>query len=163
MKCKRFEKMIIASVDGRLDERSKALLEEHLRTCPACRSLAAQYESLAGILRSSNLEEEPPARFWESLRPRLREEEKVAPFIFFDRLGLRAIPAFLAVAVVAASLFLLSPAKSELTNSEKLLLGNDNPITEARIIFEEQKPESRNMMLIFANLEGIQSSRRPRP
>ncbi len=161
MKCGRFEDLIISSIDGRLDLRSERLLEEHLGSCPVCRGLAARYRAMAVVLHDSRLEEEPPAWFVERLRPRLREEAKAAPVVFFEKLCLKAIPVFLAVAFFLAGLFILSPGAKELTNSEKLLLGHETQITEARNIWDEQKPGSRSMLLVFTGLEEFQSNGRP--
>lgn len=158
MKCGRYEDLIMAALDGKLDERSKARLEEHLGSCPACRRLAGEYAEMSGLLRASALNEEVPDGFMARLAPRLREEERVAPFFFLEKLGLKAIPAFLAIAAFAAGLFLFSPASTELSNSEKLLLRNENPINEVKNLLDEQKPENRNMMLIFADLERYQFS-----
>lgn len=161
MKCGHFEDLIILSLDGRLDARSERLLEEHLGSCPTCRGLAARYRAMTVVLHESRLEEEPPAWFVERLRPRLREESKAVPVVFFEKLCLRAIPVFLALAFFLAGLFILSPGAREMTNSEKLLLGHETQITEARNLWDEQRPGSRSMMLVFTGLEEFQSNGRP--
>jgi len=162
MKCKSIETWILRSLDGRLDERSRALLGKHLESCPACRRLEAEYRSIAGALRDER-QAAPLPGFWERLSPRLREERKVAPLILWERWCLRAIPVFLTLVVFAAALFVLTPQATEMTPSEALLLQNTSPLTETRALFEEQRPEARNMMLIFASADDNFGSRRQRP
>ena len=105
----------------------------------------------------------PLPRFWERLQPRLREEREAAPFLFWERWNLRAIPAFLAIVAVAGAALIFTPQAGELTASEALLLENTNPISVAEQLFGEEKPEERNMMLIFASLEEKTPVRRQLP
>ena len=162
MNCKTAEKRILRSLDGRLDERSAGLLREHLEACSSCRKAEAEYRSMLALLRDGK-DAAPLPRFWERLQPRLREEREIAPLLFWERWNLRAIPAFLAIVVVAGAALLFTPRASELTASEALLLENRSPLTETQAIFDADKPETRNMMLIFASLEEKTPSRRPTP
>lgn len=160
MKCKTAEKWILRSLDGRLEERSEKLLADHLRGCPSCRKTQAEYRSMLSLLHNGK-EKSPLPLFWERLEPRLREEERIVPLIVWEKWCLRAIPVFLALAVLAAGLFVSSPQqKAAMTQSEVLLLENVNPLTETRSIVEEQHPEQRNMMLIFASLDEKPGARR---
>lgn len=163
MGCKKAEKWILRSLDGRLDERSAGLLAEHLEGCPSCRKAEAEYRSMLSLLRNGK-DSAPLPRFWERLEPRLREETELAPFLFWERWNLRAIPIFLAlVAVAGAALFLTPQASGGLTASEALLLENANPIPVAQQLFDVEKPDDRNMMLIFASLEERATGRRQMP
>ena len=162
MKCKSIETMILRSLDGRLDERSGAILSAHLESCPACRRLDAEYRSILGVLREGP-QAAPLPGFWDRLSPRLREERKVAPLILWERWCLRAIPVFMTLVVFAAALFVMTPQAAEMTPSEALLLQNTNPLAESRALFEEQRPEARNMMLIFASSEDNSGIRRQWP
>jgi anti-sigma factor RsiW len=152
MRCKTAEKWISRSLDGRLVERSRGLLEAHLEACPSCRKAAAEYRSMAALLRPGQ-EEVPLPRFWERLEPRLKEEQKVVPFVLWERWALHAIPVFVALVALAAGLFLFTPQSSETSQSEALLIENTNPFSETRGLFEEKRPEARSMMLIFASLD----------
>jgi len=152
MKCKTAEKWILRSLDGRLDERSRNLLADHLKGCSACRNAQAEYRSMLSLLREEK-ERTPLPRFWERLEPRLREEERVVPLVVWERWCLRALPVFVALAMLAVGLFISAPQKAAMTQSEVLLLENVNPLTETRSILEEQRPERRNMMLIFTSLD----------
>jgi predicted anti-sigma-YlaC factor YlaD len=152
MKCKTVETWVLRSLDGRLDERSQGLLAEHLKDCPSCRKLNAHYRSMLRLLREGH-EPAPLPGFWARLEPRLREERKVVPLILWERWCLRAIPVFLVLAVLTATMLVVTPQAREMSQSEALLLENANPISETRALFEEQRPEARNMMLIFASLE----------
>ncbi len=159
MKCKTVETWILRSLDGRLDERSQGLLAEHVKDCPSCRKLDADYRSMMGLLREGK-ETAPLPGFWARLEPRLREERKAVPLILWERWCLRAIPVFLILAVLTATLLVVTPQAKEMSQSEALLLENANPISETRALFEEQRPEARNMMLIFASLDAKPAVRR---
>jgi len=159
MRCKAAEKLISLALDGRLDERSRGLLDEHLKACPSCRKAEAEYRLLQALLRPGK-EETPLPRFWERLEPRLREEQKVMPLVLWERLALHAIPAFVGLVALAAGLLFLTPQNREMSQSESLLIENANPFSETRGLFEEKRPEARSMMLIFASLDEKPAARR---
>lgn len=162
MRCKKAEQWISRSLDGRLDGREKGLLEEHLAACPSCRKAEAEYRSMTALLRNGK-ECDPAPRFWERLEPRLREEREIVPLLVYERFALRAVPVFLALVALAAGLLFFTPISEEMTRSEVLLLENINPLAETRALFEEEKPENRNMMLIFASAEDTAPVRRRMP
>jgi len=162
MKCKTAEKWILWSLDGRLDERRKSLLDDHLRTCPACRRLDVEYRAMMALLHESNGEAALP-RFWGRLEPRLKEERKLVPLVLWERWALHAIPVFVALVVLAAALFIFTPQTREVSQSETLLIENTNPFTETKNLFEQRPPERRSMMLIFASLDEKPSARRRIP
>lgn len=162
MNCKKAEKWLLRSLDGRLDGRAEALLSEHLEACPACRKARAEYRSMLALLRQAP-DAAPLPLFWERLEPRLREETELAPLLFWERWSLRAIPVFLALVFAAGAALFFTPQAGELTSSEALLLENRSPLTETQAIFDAEKPETRNMMLIFASLEEKTPGRRPIP
>jgi anti-sigma factor RsiW len=162
MKCKMAEKWILRSLDGRLDERSRGGLEEHLGICPTCRKAAAEYRSMMALLREGR-EEAPLPRFWERLEPRLREEQKIVPLVLWERWALHAIPVFVALVVLAAGLFIFTPQTREVSQSEALLIENTNPFSETRSLFEQKRPEDKSMMLIFASLDEKPPVRRQFP
>lgn len=162
MNCKKTEKQILRSLDGRLDGRSAGLLRKHLEACPACRKAEAEYRSMLALLRDGK-DAAPLPRFWERLEPRLREEREIAPFLFWERWNLRAIPAFLAIVAVAGAALIFTPRASELTASEALLLDNANPLSVAAQLFDEERSEERSMMLLFASLDDKTPVRRPTP
>jgi len=162
VRCKTAEKWISLALDGRLDGKSRALLDEHLRECPACREAEAGYRSTLALLRTGK-EESPLPRFWERLEPRLREEQKLVPLVLWERLALHAIPAFAALVVLAAGLLFLTPQAQEMTQSETLLMENANPFSETKGLFEEKRPEAQSMMLMFASLDDKPAARRQLP
>ncbi len=162
MKCKRAEMLILRSLDGRLDERAAGDLETHLRTCASCRKAEAEYRSMMSLLRAGK-EEAPMPRFWERLEPRLREEQKIVPLVLWERWALHAVPVFVAIVVLAAGLFVFTPQSREFSQSETLLMGNTNPFSETRPLFEAKRPEDKSMMLIFASLEDKSPARSQRP
>ncbi len=162
MRCKKAERMMSLALDGRLDARSAGLLEDHLAVCPSCRRAKAEYGAVSALLRNGK-ESDPGPAFWRRLEPRLREEREIAPLLVTERLCLRAVPVFLVLAAIAAGLLFLTPLSDELTRSEALLLQNANPHAETRTLFEEEKPENRNMMLIFASADELAPARRRLP
>lgn len=162
MRCKTAEKWISLALDGRLDGRSRALLDQHLRACPACRKAESGYRSTLALLRTRT-EESPLPRFWERLEPRLKEEQKLVPLVLWEKLALHAIPAFVALVALAAGLLFLTPQTREMTQSEALLMQNANPFSETRGLFEEKRPEARSMMLMFASLDDKPAARRQLP
>ncbi len=163
MECRRAEKWILYDLDGRLDESRRPSLEVHLERCPACRKVRREYELMLGFLKNGK-DEEPLPAFWERLRPGLREEKKVLPLLVMERWCFRAVPVFLVAVFLVTGLALMTPAGDDtLTRSEILLLENENPLGESRTILEAEKPETSNMMLIFASLEERKVPRSPRP
>lgn len=163
MNCKKAEKGILRSLDGRLDGRSEGVLREHLEACPACRKAEKEYRAMLALLRDGRSASAPLPRFWERLEPRLREEMELVPLLFWERWCLRAIPVFLAVVFVVAAALVFTPQAREMTQSEALLLENRDPLSETQAIFEADKADTRNMMLIFASLEEKMPMRRPTP
>ncbi len=162
MNCKKAESSLLRSLDGRLDGRAEAVLERHLEACPACSKAEKEYRFLLALLQDGR-DTAPLPRFWERLEPRLREETEIAPFLFWERWNLRAIPVFLAIVAVVGAVLFFTPQAGPLTASEALLLENRDPITETQAIFDADKAETRNMMLLFASLDDKTPVRRPTP
>jgi predicted anti-sigma-YlaC factor YlaD len=162
MNCKKAEKWLLRSLDGRLDGRAQGVLEKHLEVCPVCRKAKAEYQSLLALLHDGR-EAAPLPRFWERLEPRLREETELVPLLSWERWNLRAIPVFLALVALIGGFFLFTPQTSELSPAEALLLENANPLAVAQQIFDEEKSDTRNMMLIYASLEEKTPVRRQMP
>ncbi len=150
MRCRKAEKWLLRSVDGRLDAARGRELEAHLASCPACARAAAEYREMFGLLRRRT-SEGPLPRFWERLEPGLAEEKKAFPLVIWERWCVRAIPAFLGLAAVigAGLLILAPPVQAPLTQAE-LLFRDQDPVTEVGSIFEKGRGESRQMELLFA-------------
>jgi len=161
MRCKRAERWINRWVDERLDPARTAALEEHLAACSGCRRAAQEVRGLVALIRQDN-QVEPAPGFLARLQPRLREEQALVPFLVCERWCLRAVPVFLGLVLFVVGLVAMGPSETPtLTQSEALLLENRNPLTETARIFDAAKPEDRNMMLIFASLEGPAARRLP--
>jgi len=161
MNCKKAERWMLRSFDGLLKEEEKEKLASHLSRCLRCQGRERDYRGIFTVLKKVVLPEKKPF-FWERLQPRLREKEKDAPWSFWKELSIKAIPLSLALitCLILAMMFLSSRKQEELSQSEILLLRNMNPIQETRTLFEEEKLENRNMMLIFASMEEKTSVRR---
>jgi anti-sigma factor RsiW len=152
MNCKKAEKWLLMSLDGRLDGRAEAGLAKHLEACPACRKARAEYRSMLALLKDGR-DAVPLPRFWERLEPRLREETELVPLLFWERWNLRAIPVFLALVALIGGFLFFTPQARELSQSAALLLENRDPLSETQAIFEADKAETRTMMLMFASLD----------
>ncbi len=162
MNCRKAEKLMLRSIDGRLDERGRDRLAAHLAACPACRKVETEYRSMLGLLKAGR-EAEPLPRFWERLEPRLREEREIVPLLFWERWSLKAIPVFLALVLLLGGFLFFAPQARELSQSATLLLENRDPLSETQALFEADKPETRTMMLLFASLDETSPARRPTP
>ncbi len=162
MNCRKAEQWLLRSVDGRLDERAQDLLAKHLEACPACRKAEREYRIMFSVLKDGR-DTTPPARFWERLEPRLREETELVPLLFWERWNLRAIPVFLALVVLLGGVLLFAPKSGELSQSAALLLEDRDPLSETTALFNADKPETQTMMLMFASLDREPSVRRPIP
>jgi hypothetical protein len=113
-----------------------------------------------GLLQN-RASEEPLPRFWERLQPGLAEERSSFALVIWERWCLRAIPAFLGLAIVlGASLVLFAPpAETQLTQAE-LLFRDQNPVSEAGTLFAKGRGESRHMELLFAATDERELPRR---
>ena len=162
MNCRKAEKWLLRSVDGRLDGRAAALLAGHLGSCPSCRKADREYRRMFDLLRDGR-DAAPLPRFWERLEPRLREETELVPLLFWERWSLRAIPVFLALVALVGGFLFFAPGDVELSQSATLLLENRDPLSETRALFETDQAETRTMMLMFASLDDKSPLRRPTP
>jgi hypothetical protein len=163
MNCKRAEKFLLLSFDGRLGKKDRALLDDHLETCSLCREKEKDYRQIFSLLRIEA--PEPLPYFEQRLLAKLEEKEKSAPALFSKRWAVRAMAVSLAVAILfgVGVLFFRPQESLELSQTEILLLRNENPLAEAATILEQKKSEDRNMMLIFAASETKDLARRYRP
>jgi hypothetical protein len=163
MNCKRAEKFLLLSFDGRLGEKDRALLDDHLESCSLCREKEKDYRQILSLLRIKA--PEPLPHFEQRLLAKLEEQEKSSPALFSKQWAVRAMAVSLAVAILfgIGVLFFRPQESLELSQAEILLLRNENPLAEAATILEQKKPEDRNMMLIFAASETRDLARRYRP
>lgn len=163
MNCKRAEKFLLLSLDGRLGEKDRALLDDHLESCSLCREKEKDYRQIFSLLRIEA--PEPLPYFEQRLLAKLEEKEKSAPALFWQRWTVRAMAVSLALAILfgVGVLFFRPQESLELSQTEILLLRNENPLAEAATILEQKKSEDRNMMLIFAASETRDLARRYRP
>jgi len=162
MNCRKAEKEVLKSVDGRLDRRATELLGKHLEACPGCRKAGQDYRVMFSLLRDGRADAPLPG-FWERLEPRLREEREIVPLLFWERLSLRAIPVFLVLVALIGGVLFFSPQVRETSASAALLLDNQDPLSDMHALFDADKSESKSMMLMFASLDDKTPPRRPTP
>jgi anti-sigma factor RsiW len=160
MRCRTAERWMSRFVDGELPPSRRDALDGHLVACPRCRSRARDFARLKESLVRPGVPE-PLPYFYERLRIRIDEREKAAPSALWVRWSLRAIPVSLAlIGFFIGAIAFVSPAMdSQLSQPEALLLRNDNPLTETKSLFEEEKVENKGMMIIFASNERIPTRR----
>ncbi|HEK85540.1 MAG: anti-sigma factor family protein [Candidatus Saccharicenans sp.] len=161
MKCRKAEKLISKLVDGRLEEKSLARLQAHLEACPSCTHLLKDYQSMKQLLSESRMEPEPLANFTEWFRARLASEARPSVWAVAERWYAAAVPVFLIITtILVGALFLFQPSPKKYSQAEMLLFQNQSPLKETQAFFEEDKPESRQLKLLFAGLEGQEAIRR---
>ncbi|MGB9893050.1 MAG: anti-sigma factor family protein [Candidatus Saccharicenans sp.] len=156
MNCAKAEKLISKLLDGRLEGQASNRLEEHLKVCPSCAQLLADYKRLKEIMSQLREKEmEPLPYFDQRLKAKLRAEARPSIWAAAERWYAAAVPIFLVVAMVMVGLlFLFQPAEVQMSQSEMLLFQNQSPLKDTQTIFEEQKPESRQIKLLLAGLEN---------
>lgn len=164
MACRQVEKLLLRSFDGLLGEEEERKLDAHFKSCPSCMRMRKEYEIIFGSLRSPD-QEEPLPRFWERLEPRLDRKDRFLGWPSWELWSLKAVAISLVVIflVLGTMLMFLPRPQDELSQTEILLLRNINPIQDARVLFEEERPDRRNMMLIFSAMDENNRVRRYLP
>lgn len=162
MNCRQAEKLISRLVDGRLAAGPAARLEAHLKVCPSCARVLADYRQLKSMMSGLQVPEVEPLPYFEQrLLARLRAESKPSLWAVVERWYAAAVPVFLVVALVLVGiLFLAQPAEVQMSQSELLLFQEQSPLAETRAIFDAQKPEDRQLQLLFAGLDSQEIVRR---
>lgn len=88
MRCKKIEKLLSDSLDGKLPEKKKEILEEHIERCVSCRSYAKVIKRIHKETESLEMPEVTPS-YWEEFSSRLKTkvslfhpEEKQGKLLF---------------------------------------------------------------------------------
>lgn len=165
MTCRQAEKLLFRSMDGLLGEEERGGLEAHIKSCHSCERMRREYQIIFSSLRS-RAQMEPLPLFWERMEPRLAGKERfLLAWPSWQLWSLKAAALSLAVIflVLGTMLMFLPHPQDELSQTEILLLRNVNPIQDARVLFEEERPDRRNMMLIFSAMDESNRVRRYLP
>jgi hypothetical protein len=72
LRCEEFDELIYFFWDGRIDERKKAELEEHLSICNRCKEKLVLLESIEGKAKQVRIKE-PSQEYWDTFSNRVRE------------------------------------------------------------------------------------------
>jgi len=84
MTCKNIEIMLIENMFGKLSSQDGIRLEEHLRTCPACRRLARRSPDLSGRLGADDDIPLPDKEIaWQAILSRTARERSRIPSVFW--------------------------------------------------------------------------------
>jgi hypothetical protein len=79
MRCKKVEWLLSDYIDGTLDAPTRAILEEHLHSCQACKSSLRRLERTVRLVKDAPMPQ-PPEYYWSDFTPhlmeRLRREEE---------------------------------------------------------------------------------------
>ena len=164
MNCRKAEDLLVRRFDGPLGPDEADALSGHLAACPGCRRREEDYALILDAVRAF-----PPSAprpfFAERVAAKL-PAEAASPWAWpvLRRIGLKLVPAYLAVVIVlgAALAFLRPPAGAELSRAEILLRGED-PLNGTANILDETRAEDRNMMILFASLDRQSSLGRQLP
>jgi anti-sigma factor RsiW len=164
MDCNKAERFLLRSLDGRLDHENRAMLQAHLEKCPSCQEKDREYQMILRLIRPQTVPE-PLPYFQERLLAKLKEQDKTAPALIWVKWAHRAVAFSLAVFFLfgAGILFFRPQDPRELSQTERFLLQDENPLGEAASILDQKKAEDRNMMLIFASVGDKDVSRRYKP
>lgn len=162
MNCHKAEKLISKLVDGRLETGASTRLAAHLAVCPSCAQLLSDYQKMKGMMADLKIKDAEPLPYFEQrLRARLRTEARPSIWAVVERWYAAAVPVFLVIAMILVGvLFLVQPTEVQMSQSEMLLFQTQSPLTETRAIFDEEKPENRQLKLLFAGLEAQEIVRR---
>ncbi len=156
MNCHRAEKLISQLVDGRLEAGKSDGLKEHLKICPSCAQMLSDYQKMKDMMTGLKITEVEPLPYFEQrLQARLKASSRSSVWAMVERWYATAIPVFLAVAVILMGvLFIVQPEEVQISQSEMVLFQIQGPPTETRAIFEEEKPENRQLLILFAGLDS---------
>jgi predicted anti-sigma-YlaC factor YlaD len=160
MRCKEARKNLLRSMDGRLPEGRRDELANHVAACPGCRAFGRDGGEMLGLLKEGR-EPEPLPYFQERLWAKIAEREKSEFGAVWMRWSLRAIPVALALIAVfiGALVFIGPPLDEDMSMPAALLIKNANPLAETNALFNEDKTENKNMMIIFAGNEIVPARR----
>jgi len=149
MRCHNAERWLLRDLDGRLSNQAKMKLEVHLQGCRGCTLKKKDYGLILGVLRAEP--SSTPPDFWGRLQAKLNDRARATPWAWMRAWSLRAVPLSLLVilTLVVTMLFFFPSRDRDLSQTEALLLRNENPYLETKALFEETHLENKNLMLIF--------------
>ena len=78
MKCALFHKMIGDRLDGTIRPQDRARLEDHLKSCPECREVAADFQKIAAEARALP-QEDPAEELWPAIRAGVAAARRARP------------------------------------------------------------------------------------
>ena len=88
MKCASFHKLIGDELDGALRPGDRARLEDHLKSCPDCRALAADFRAIAAEAKALPAED-PSEEVWPAIRAKVARAHNARPAPAFAHLRLK--------------------------------------------------------------------------
>lgn len=121
-KCRDMENRFTAYLDGYLDTAERAIVEEHLSTCPDCLHKIEELKRMRVILAGLD-EIDPPPGLTEKIMSRINEEEEGKPGFFrrlFFPLHIKVpVQALATVFVVVLAVYVFRSTLHETTNLER--------------------------------------------
>lgn len=156
MSCDDALPLMIADLEGRLDESQRALLRQHLAGCEACRAAADGQADVAAVLASRPDEDVAPS-FASDVAARLAEESGWFGLADWRRLALRLAPvaALLLVAgfVVerATTTTVSEPATHTLSSMvETLAVGESDRVPVTSVLWQANASDDTVLLAVLA-------------
>jgi anti-sigma factor RsiW len=161
MDCKKAERLLLRSLDGRIEAGEKTGLQDHIERCSRCQKTEREYRVILGQLRKEAAPQ-PLPYFKERLLAKLDAEEKALPGLFWQKWATKALAFSLTALILIGVAFFAfrTPEPQEVSQVEALLLQDENPLIEAKSVLDENMLENKNMMLIFTYMDDKDSARR---
>ena len=97
--CKKIEQLLAAYADGELNEKQKALIEQHVATCPHCKALLGEYLALNEALASCTVQ--APEGFADRVMDAVEKQKTAVPKSVGRGVRLGRIAPFMGVAAAA--------------------------------------------------------------
>ena len=97
--CKKIEQLLAAYADGELNEEQKALVKQHVATCPHCKALLGEYLALNEALASCTVQ--APEGFADRVMDAVEKQKTAAPRSVGRGVRLGRIAPFMGVAAAA--------------------------------------------------------------
>ncbi len=97
--CSKIEQLLAAYADGELNEEQKALVEQHVATCPHCKALLGEYLALNEALASCTVQ--APEGFADRVMDAVEKQKTAAPRSVGRGVRLGRIAPFMGVAAAA--------------------------------------------------------------
>jgi len=142
MECNNIEEKLSAYIEGLSSSEEKAMIEEHLKSCQACRTSLAELEKTVSYVKS--LEEiEPPAWLSQKVMTRVREEaapkEGIFHKLFYPLHVKLPIQAIATILIAVSAFYIFKTMQPEIMPSKVV-----DEITAPQILLKDKDVSSKS-------------------